>query len=480
MTQSTATTREARLRVGGEWVETGIWEEVRAPYSGETIARLAIGDGALVDRAVASARTAFDTVAFPAHARAEVLDRVSDLLNAETDELARTIALECGKPLKQSRVEVDRAATTFRFSAVEARKLAGEAIPMDATPTGVGKLGFTLRVPLGVVGAITPFNFPLNLGAHKLGPAIAAGNSVVLKPATATPLSSIRLVELLLEAGAPEQWVQIVCGAGSDVGERIVEHPDTAAITFTGSAEVGWGIRQKVPAKRVTLELGSNAPLIIDADADWQLAAEKAATHGYSYAGQSCISVQRVLVHRSVAEEFLRAFTEAVELLRVGDPLDPDTDVGPMIDESNRQRVLDWLAKATDAGAELVTGGELNEDGTLAPAIVVGAPPSASLWCEEVFGPVVAVKVVDSIDQAIEEANESRYGLQAGVFTGSLRTALEAARRLQYGGVLINEIPTFRTDQQPYGGVKDSGNTREGPAYAVRELSEERLITLQV
>lgn len=468
------------LRVGGEWIETGDWADVIAPYDGSVVGVVATGGVALVDAAVASAARAFESADFPAHARADVLDRTSELIAANAEQLAQTIACECGKPIKQSRVEVARAASTFRFSAVEARKLAGEAIPMDATATGAGKLGLTIRVPLGVVGAITPFNFPLNLGAHKLGPAIAAGNSVVLKPATATPLTSIRLVELILEAGAPVEWVQIVCGSGSEVGERLVSHPGTAAISFTGSADVGWGIRRKVPHKRVMLELGSNAPLIVGDDADWRRAAEKAAVHGYSYAGQSCISVQRVLVHEAVAESFTDAFVDAVEALKVGDPLHDDTDVGPLIDAASRQRVIEWIEEAEAGGARLLTGGTVNADGTLQPAVMTDVPRDAKAWCQEAFGPVVALRSVPSIEAAFAEANDTRYGLQAAVYTASLATALRAAYALDYGAVLINEMPTFRTDQQPYGGVKDSGNTREGPAYAIRELSEERLVTFQI
>jgi acyl-CoA reductase-like NAD-dependent aldehyde dehydrogenase len=469
-----------KLLVGGEWVATGEWDEVRSPYDGSLVGRVAQGDPATVDRAVRAAQVAFESADFPQYARAQALERAAELVGERIEELALTIAAEAGKPLKSARGEAARCVDTLAFSAVEARKLTGATVPMEASAAGVGKLGVMLRVPYGVVGAISPFNFPLNLVAHKLGPAIAAGNAIVLKPAGQTPISALKLAEILSEAGLPEGWLSVVPGPGSAVGNAIVEHELTKAITFTGSSKVGWGIRSRVPHKKVNLELGSNAPLIVHADGDWELAADKTKLHAFSHAGQSCISIQRVLVHEDLADAFTERLIANTRQLRVGDPLDPETDVGPLITPEDRDRVKGWIEEAVDAGAQLLSGGELVDDGRcLAPTLLASAPRSAKVWREEIFGPVATIDRFSGFEQALELANESKFGLQAGVFTRDIARGLEAARRLEFGGVLINEVPTFRADQQPYGGVKDSGNTREGPAFAVIELTEERFITLQ-
>ncbi|HEV7562366.1 MAG TPA: aldehyde dehydrogenase family protein, partial [Solirubrobacterales bacterium] len=417
---------------------------------------------------------------FPQHARAEMLDRAAHLVRERNEDLALTIAAEAGKPLKTARVEAARCAETLTFSAVEARKLTGGTVPMDASAAGAGKLGLMLRVPYGVVGAISPFNFPLNLVAHKLGPAIAAGNAIVLKPAGQTPISALKLASILNEAGLPDGWLSVIPGPGSKVGNAIVEHELTKALSFTGSAPVGWDIRSRVPHKKVNLELGSNAPLVVHSDGDWEAAADKAQIHAFSHAGQSCISVQRILVHAALADDFKARLVTNVEKLKVGDPLDSETDVGPLITPDDRDRVKQWVDEAVGAGAELLTGGELVDEGRcLAPTLLGSPPKDAKVWCEEIFGPVATIDTFSSFGEALEMANDSKFGLQAGVFTRNIGRGLEAAKTLEFGGVLINEVPTFRADQQPYGGVKDSGNTREGPAYAVYELTEERFITLQ-
>ncbi|MCB0829415.1 MAG: aldehyde dehydrogenase family protein, partial [Solirubrobacterales bacterium] len=344
----------------------------------------------------------------------------------------------------------------------------------------IGKLGVMLRVPLGVVGAISPFNFPLNLVCHKLGPALAAGNAVVLKPAGQTPVSSIKLAEVLIDAGLPEGWLSVIPGGGSSVGNAIVEHELTSAISFTGSAPVGWGIRSRVPHKKVGLELGSNAPLIVNDDGDWETAADKARIHAFSHAGQSCISIQRILVHEAVADQFIERLVANVEQLKVGNPADDDTDVGPLITPGDRDRVKEWIDEAVTGGAKVLTGGELVDEGRcLAPTLLEGPSREAKVWCEEIFGPVATVDRFSDFDEALARANDSKFGLQAGVFTRDMGRGLKAAETLEFGGVLINEVPTFRADQQPYGGVKDSGNTREGPAYSIMEFTEERFITLQ-
>ena len=480
MATQTVKAVDHKLLAAGEWIETGEWGEVKSPYDGTVVGRVAEGDATLVDRAAKAAQEAFETADFPQHERAAVLDRAAHLVGERTEDLALTIAAEAGKPLKTATVEAERCVDTLTFSATEARKLTGGTVPMEASPAGVGKLGVMLRVPYGVVGAISPFNFPLNLVAHKLGPAIAAGNAIVLKPAGQTPISALKLALILEEAGLPDGWLSVIPGPGSEVGNAIVEHKLTRALTFTGSAGVGWDIRSRVPHKKVNLELGSNAPLIVHADGDWETAADKAQIHAFSHAGQSCISIQRILVHEEIADSFTERLVANAESLRVGDPLDPDTDVGPLITPGDRDRVKEWIDEAVAAGAELLSGGELVDEGRCLAPTLLGAPPKdAKVWCEEIFGPVATIDTFSSFDQALEMANDSKFGLQAGVFTRDIGRGLEAAKALEFGGVLINEVPTFRADQQPYGGVKDSGNTREGPAFAVHELTEERFVTLQ-
>jgi acyl-CoA reductase-like NAD-dependent aldehyde dehydrogenase len=470
------TTVEHRLLIGGEWVETGDWIEVRSPYSGEVVGRVAKG-GADEARSAVDAAEAAMREPLPAHRRAEVLVRVAAALGRRHDEVARLISDEAGKPMKAARLEARRAMSTYTFAAVEARKLAGEMVPMDASQAGEGKLAFTVRRPVGVVGAISPFNFPLNLVAHKLAPALAAGCAVVLKPASQTPLSALLLAELEDDAGLPAGWVNVVAGGSSDVGDVLVEDERVRAITFTGSGEVGWSLKERAPKKRVALELGNSTPVIVEADADVDDVAGKLAQHAFSFAGQSCISVQRIYVARPAYDAFVERFVPAVEALRVGDPADEETDVGPVIDDDARERILAWIDEAREAGARVLTGGGA-DDGLIRPTVIADAGDDVKVSCEEVFGPVVTVNAVDSLDEAIRRANATRYGLQAGIFTSSLETALRAACELEFGGVTVNEAPTFRADQMPYGGVKDSGNTREGPAYAVRELTEERVIVI--
>jgi acyl-CoA reductase-like NAD-dependent aldehyde dehydrogenase len=477
------TASEKKLLIGGEWVETGDWVEVRSPYSGDLIGRVAKGGATEARRAIDAAETAMRDP-LPAHRRAEILVRVAGYLGRRHEEVAQTISAEAGKPLKAAKVEAARAMSTFTTAAVEARKLAGEMVPMDASQAGEGKLAFTLRLPIGVVGAISPFNFPLNLVAHKIAPALAAGCAVVLKPASQTPFSALLLAELESEAGLPPGWLNVLVGPASEIGDVLVDDDRVRAITFTGSSEVGWKLAERAPRKRVKLELGNATPVIVEADSDLDDAAAKLAANAFSFAGQSCISVQRVYVHRSRYDELLGRFLPKVEALVVGDPAEETTDVGPLIDRDARDRVLAWIEEAREAGAEILTGGELTavEDGAelLRPTVIGNPRPDLKVACEEVFGPVCTVSAYDTLDEAIELANGTRFGLQAGIFTSNVKTALDAAQRLEFGGVMVNEAPTFRADQMPYGGVKDSGNTREGPAYAVRELTEDRLVVIDL
>lgn len=472
------TVTERKLFIDGEWVETGDWLEVRSPYDGSLAGRAAKGGSAEAKRAVDAAERAM-AEPLPAHERAAILDRTARLIEERAEEIARTICSEAGKPMKAARVEAARAQSTFTMAAVEARKLAGEMVPMDASPAGTGKVALTLRIPIGVVGAISPFNFPFNLVAHKVAPALAAGCAVVLKPASQTPLSALLLAELETEAGLPAGWLNVVCGPASEIGDVLVEDDRVALITFTGSAGVGWTLRERAPRKRVNLELGNATPVIVAADADLDDVATRLAANAFSFAGQSCISVQRIYVERSAYESFLDRFIPHVDALVVGDPGDDATDVGPLISKGERDRVLEWIDEARARGARVVTGGELDGE-LLRPTVIADAPADAKVACEEVFGPLCTVTPYDSLDEAIGLANGTRYGLQAGVFTRDVKVALRLARELEFGGVTVNEAPTFRADQMPYGGVKDSGNTREGPAYAVREMTDERLVVLQL
>lgn len=452
---------------------------VRSPYDDSVIGTIPAMTAADVHAAVATAKKALHTSPLPLWKRADILDKAAQRLAARRDEFAEIIAKEAAKPIKTARVEAERAVGTFQFAAAEARKLGGEMIPLDAIPSGEGKLGFTLRVPIGVVGAIAPFNFPLNLVAHKLGPAIAAGCPVVLKPASQTPFSSLRLAEMLVqECGLPADYLQVVTGGGGTVGNALVDHPDVALITFTGSPEVGWAIRARAPRKRVGLELGNNAPCIIAADGDWSTAAAKIKVAGFSHAGQSCISTQRVFVHSSLAQRFTEALVAHVESLVVGDPMDEVTDVSALISAGERDRVAEWVAEAEAQGATVATGGSIDPMGVLRPTVITGATHDMKVCALEVFGPVVTVTEFDDVDEALRLANDSRYGLQASIFTADISTALKAVRTLDFGGVLVNEVPTWRADQQPYGGLRDSGNTREGPAFSVKEMTEIRMVVL--
>lgn len=462
----------------GEDLLTDEVSEVHSPYDGSLVGTVPAATTAELDRAIAVAVARHRSGPPPAHERAAILDRAAALLAERLDEFAESITRESAKPITTARTEAERAVDTIRFSAAVARTLTGEMIAMDASSAGVGKVGYVMRVPIGVVAAISPFNFPLNLVCHKIAPAVAAGCPVVLKPASATPLTALRIARLFEEAGLPPGWLNVITCSGK-VANHMVEHDDVAAITFTGSPDVGWGIRARAPRKRVGLELGNNAPVIIEPSADVEIAATKIAAGGYSFAGQSCISVQRVYVHRSRHDELVQLLGEKVGGLKVGDPMDPETNVSALISASETDRVAEWLGEAVSEGASIVTGGDRGEHGVLRPTLVDAVEPTMRISHTEVFGPVVGVTAYDRFDEAVDLANDTRYGLQAAVFTADIATALDSVRRLDFGGVLVNEVPTWRADQQPYGGVRDSGNTREGPAYAVEELTERRMVVLQ-
>ncbi|MEZ5184718.1 MAG: aldehyde dehydrogenase family protein [Candidatus Nanopelagicales bacterium] len=465
--------------VAGAWTTGESSREVRSPFDDALIAEVPAFTAADVDSAVACAKAAMRDTPLATHERAAILDRAAVLLAERLEPIATDLAREAAKPIKQARAEVQRAVSTLQFCAAEARTFAGELVPMDAAAAGVDHLGFVLRVPIGVVGAITPFNFPLNLVAHKIGPAIAAGCAVVNKPASQTPLSALNLAKVLYDAGLPVQYLSVVPGPGSVIGDALVRNDDVEVISFTGSPEVGWGIRAEAPRKRVGLELGNNSPLIVRADGDWRAAAAAVRLAGFAHAGQSCISTQRILVEQSVKDAFVAELVALVETLTVGDPLDEATEVSALIDRSNTERVSQWIEAAVSGGAKVATGGDTTAEGHVRPTVLVDADPAADVCANEVFGPVVVVRGFEDLGAALAEANDTRYGLQAAIFTSDINAALLAARTLDFGGVLINEVPTWRADHMPYGGLRDSGNTREGPGWAIHEMTEERLVIIK-
>jgi glyceraldehyde-3-phosphate dehydrogenase (NADP+) len=452
--------------------------EVRNPYDNSIFARVPLADDAAFDRAADAAVAAAPVIArMPAYERAAILMRVSTALLADKDAIARTIAAEAGKPLKDALIESDRAAMTFHVAAEEARRLSGEVIPMDLAPHGTGRIGIVRRFPIGPVAAISPFNFPLNLSAHKLAPAIAAGNPVVLKPATKTPLSALTLGKLLREAGVPDGAVSVL-PMSRDVGDRLVTDPRFKLLTFTGSSPVGWALKARAGRKKVILELGGNAAVIVNADADLAFAAKRIAVGGFAFAGQSCIAVQRVYVHERVFEAFAAELVRLVEALKVGNPLDADTDVGPMIEEDEAARVDEWVREALSAGAKVLTGGRRLNGAMYAPTVMTDVPADAKVCAEEVFAPLVGLWRFSKFEDAVAEVNRSRFGLQAGVFTRDLAGAFLAYDALDVGGVLINDVPTWRIDHMPYGGVKESGLGREGPRYTIEEMTEPKLMVI--
>lgn len=462
--------------VGGEALPASRMYEVRLPYDGSVTARVAEGDAASLEAACEAAQVGAGSMAALSNAgRSDLLLRAAGLLQRDVAEFANLLTLETGKPIKEARVEAERGYQTLVASAIAARELAGEAIPIDGVPAGRGRLAITIREPLGIIGAITPFNLPLNLALHKVGPALAGGNAVIHKPSERTPLTAIRLAQLLHEAGAPAGAYNVVTGSGGEVGQKLVTDARVRMITFTGSAAVGKLIRASAGLKRVTLELGGNAGLIVDGDADLDLAVERAVPGAFLYSGQICISVQRIFVHESVVEKFTNLFLAATAKLRIGHPLDETTDIASLISEEEARRVVTWIGDAVACGATLLAGGQRTR-ATVTPAILANVPPSAKMSCGEVFGPVVSINAFSDLNAAIDAVNNTPYGLQAGIFTQNLERAFRAARRLHAGGVIINDIPGFRADNMPYGGVKESGVGREGPRYAIEEMTETKLI----
>ena len=464
--------------IGAERVDAPEADEVRSPYDGRVLGTVPVGTTEHLDAAIATAKATLAAGPLPTHERAAILDRLAAALADRHEEFAQSISAEAAKPIAAARVEASRAVDTARFSAAVARTMTSEALTLDASSAGEGKTGFIRKVPIGVVGAISPFNFPLNLVCHKVAPAIAAGCPVVLKPASSTPLTAILLAEVLLdECGLPPGWLNVVTCPGRTAA-HMVEHDDVAMITFTGSPPVGWNIRATAPRKKVSLELGNNSPIVIEPDVDPAAAAAKLKMAAFAFAGQTCISTQRIYVHEDIATAFTEAMADQARSLTVGDPADPATDVSSLIDAGETDRVAAWVDEATAAGATLVCGGTM-VDGVLEPTVLADVTDDMKVSCVEVFGPVVGIATYTEYEDALARANASTYGLQAAVFTNDIGRALRAAEVLDYGAVLVNESPSWRADQMPYGGVRDSGNTREGPAYTVDEMTEDRLIVIQ-
>ncbi len=469
-------TKAHRLYVGGQWVGDKSTLDVIDKYTGETIGVVPAASRETVDRAIAAAHAAFPAYArIPAHRRFRILEKASQLLAKHQDEIAAIICREAGKAWKYSVGEVARAVETFQFSAEEAKRVHGETVPMDASTAGEGRMGFYLRCPVGVVSAITPFNFPLNLVAHKVGPALAAGCAIVLKPASTTPLTAIRLAEILEEAGVPAGVFNVVVGSGGTVGEWLTTDPRVSKISFTGSPPVGEEIIRKAGLKKVTMELGNNSGTIIEPDADLGAAVPRCVVSAFANSGQVCISLQRLYVHRSIAGEFTKRFVDATAKLKVGNPLDKDCDVGPMIDEGEAKRAESWIREAIAEGAKVLIGGK-REGRVLQPTVLANARPEMKVMCQEAFAPLVSLYEYDDFEEAVRMVEDSPYGLQAGVYTNDLRKAFHAIDRINAGGVMINDTSIFRVDHMPYGGNKLSGLGREGVRFAVEEMTTIKMV----
>jgi len=467
------------LYIDGEWVKTESYIPVYHKFTGACIAQIAKAEQHHVTAAVEAAHKKFKQDSLTPFQRYKILLKASELMEERRDEMELSLIREVGKTRKDAMNELDRTINTLRLSAEEAKRIHGEMVPLQSTEGSENRLGFTIRVPKGVIGAITPFNYPLLLSTHKIAPAIAAGNTIVVKPATVTPIATYLLVAVLEEAGLPKGHINIVTGAGSQVGEWLLDEPKVAMYTFTGSGEVGRHIKERSGMRPVALELGNNSPNIVHLDADLELAARQTAARSFHNAGQACIAVQRIYVHESVLQEFTDLYVSEVQKLKVGNPEDPDTDVGPMISEKEAARTEEWVLEAISQGAKSLM--PVKREGALFyPAVLVDTTPEMKVVCREVFAPVVTIIPYSDLDEAFAEANNSEYGLQAGIFTRDLHIAMKAARVLEYGGVVINDVSTYRNDVMPYGGIKNSGLGKEGPRYAVEEMTDERMVVINL
>ena len=480
MAQMTATPVNTQgFFVDGKWIEDGDLVEIRAPYDGSVIASVFQGRREHAEAAIAAAVKAFGTTRrLPAFERQRVLRRVSESIAERKQEFARTMAQEAGKPIKAARTEVERAIFTFNVAAEESTRIYGEYLPLDWQEFTAGRWGIVRRFPLGPIAGITPFNFPLNLVAHKVAPAIAAGCPMVLKPAPQTPLTAMLLAEAVQQAGWPDGGLNVLPLSNEDAG-LLVSDERIKLISFTGSAAVGWQIKKNCGKKKVVLELGGNAGVIVHSDADLAYAADRCVVGGFSYAGQTCISVQRILVERSVCGKFTDLLLEGVKRLKTGDPLDESSDVGPLIRESDAVRASDWIQEAVRGGARLLCGGQ-RQGPMLEPTVLTGTRPEMKVNCQEIFAPVVTVEPYDDFNQALKQVNNSPYGLQAGLFTRDAKLIFNAYEELEVGGLVAGDVPAFRIDHMPYGGIKDSGLGREGLRYAIEEMTEPKLLVMNL
>jgi acyl-CoA reductase-like NAD-dependent aldehyde dehydrogenase len=465
--------------LNGRWIEEGPPVPVHSPHNGEVVSQVVAATRAHAEEAIAGAVAAFAvTRKMPAYERQRVLERVSAGIAARTEEFARTMALEAGKPIRTARAEVSRAIFTFKVASEESARIYGEYLPLDASDIARNRWGVVRRFPLGAIAAITPFNFPLNLVAHKIAPAIAAGCTMVLKPAPQAPGCALMLARLVLEAGWPAGALSVLPLSNDDAAP-LVEDPRLKMLTFTGSTAVGWALKNRAGKKRVTLELGGNAGVVVHSDADLEYAADRCVTLGFAYAGQSCVSAQRILVHQPVYERFLDLVLERVGRLKVGDPLNEDTDIGPLIRESDAVRAESWVQEAVAGGARLLSGGR-RQGPMFEPTILTQTQPQMKVNCMEVFAPVKTVEPYVDFGEALARVNDSPYGLQSGVFSRDLGLIFRAFDELETGSVMANEVPTFRADQMPYGGIKDSGTGREGLRYSIEEMTERKLLLLNL
>ncbi|PGS53456.1 aldehyde dehydrogenase family protein [Bacillus sp. AFS041924] len=468
--------------INGRWVEGEKHENLVAPHSDEILAEIPMATKDDLEEAIVAANNAKNKMEkLSSYERSVILEQLVEQFKENRSQLAGILALEASKPLKAALGEIDRTIATYKIAAEEAKRMYGETLPLDAVPGGEGRVTYTVREPVGVVGAITPFNFPFNLVAHKVGPAIAAGNTIVLKPASQTPLSAIALAEMIDKTDLPKGAFNLITGKGSQIGDALVKHPNVNAITFTGSPEVGISLKNKAGLKKVTLELGSNSALIIDEGV--KLTDElinRCVWGAFIYNGQVCISLQRIFVHNTFYNEFVQKMKHATELLKIGSPLDLQTDISALISKKDVTRIDEWVNHAMKDEAVLVTGGEIIDERLYKPTILTNVKNSSEVSCKEIFGPVVVINSYENLDDAINEVNNSRYGLQAGIYTDNLQKALYATKKLHVGGVLVNDVPTFRVDLMPYGGVKESGYGREGIKYAIQEMTEMKLISIKL
>ncbi len=470
---------EYKLLIDGQWVGGGAELEVKNKYNGNTVGVLPTARREDLDAAIAAAERAEDVMAdMPAYKRSEILLRAAALMRERADDLAKTIAAEAGKALKFARAEVERAASVFTIAAEETKRIHGETIPLDAVPSGEGYFGYWTRRPVGVIAAISPFNFPLNLVAHKVAPALAAGNTLVLKPATTTPLAAVKLCQILQEAGLPAGAINLVVGSGGTVGEWLITDERVDKITFTGSPEIGRHILAVAGIKKVTLELGNNSPVVVAPDADLDFVAKRCALGAFYNSGQVCISVQRIYSQKQVYEPFTEKFVKATEAMVVGDPLDERVDVGPMIDSKEVDRIESWVKEAQGSGASVLTGGK--RDGTVYyPTVLSNVDADMKVIAEETFGPVASVISSDDFESALQQANDSKFGLQVGVFTNDVNRVFKAVRKLNFGGVIVNDTPNFRADHMPYGGNRQSGLGREGVKFAMEDMTNIQLVAIR-